>query len=70
MPVPGYDPEDLDEMLRARLDDSDPDEYLTPAERERYEDGASPLDLLDEDDIERLLAETESTAGSAATEDR
>lgn len=70
MPVPGYDPEDLDETLRARLDESDPEEYLTPAERERYENGASPLDLLDEDDIERLLGETEPTAEGGTDENR
>jgi hypothetical protein len=58
MPVPGYDPNDLDETLRTRLEASDPGEYLTPAERERYENGASPLDLLDGEDVERLLGET------------
>ncbi|WP_227353956.1 hypothetical protein [Haladaptatus salinisoli] len=54
MPIPGYDEDDLDEMLEERLEERD-DSFLTPSQRERYESGESLLDVLDEDDIHRLL---------------
>ncbi|WP_227374178.1 hypothetical protein [Haladaptatus halobius] len=55
MPIPGYDEDDLDEMLEQRLEERNDDSFLTPRQRERYENGDSLLDILDEDDIHRLL---------------
>lgn len=55
MPVPGYDPDDLDEALERKLDDRDVSEFLTETERQQWESGESLVDLLDEDDIDRLL---------------
>lgn len=55
MTIPGYDPGDLDDRLEDLLEDEDLDEYLSPAERRRYEDGESLSDLLDKEDIRRLL---------------
>ena len=56
MAIPGYDLEDLDDDLAARLDEERIEEYLTEEEIERLQDGESLLDLLDEDDLDRLLA--------------
>ncbi len=54
MPIPGYDEDDLDEMLEERLEERD-EQFLTPEQREAYENGGSLLDILSEDDIHRLL---------------
>ncbi|GAA0229705.1 hypothetical protein ACFFQF_13425 [Haladaptatus pallidirubidus] len=54
MPIPGYDEDDLDEMLEERLEERD-EQFLTPSQREEYENGGSLLDILSEDDIHRLL---------------
>ncbi|WP_435154625.1 hypothetical protein [Haladaptatus sp. DFWS20] len=54
MPIPGYDEDDLDEMLEERLEEHD-EQFLTPSQREEYENGGSLLDILSEDDIHRLL---------------
>lgn len=62
MPVPGYDPDDVDDHLEGLLDDEDLDRYLTAEERRRYEDGESLSDLLDEEDIHRLLEGDSKTA--------
>ena len=55
MPVPGYDPEDLDDELEARLTDGELRERLTDDEFRRYENGESLVELLDSEEIERLL---------------
>lgn len=56
MTIPGYDLDDLDDNLRARIDEGHLADYLTDEEIERLQGGESLLDLLDEDDIDRLLA--------------
>ncbi|KAB1185203.1 MULTISPECIES: hypothetical protein [Haloferax] len=61
MVIPGYDPDDLDERLEELLSDHDLAEYLTPEERERYDEGANLIDLLSAEDIRDLLDETPGT---------
>jgi hypothetical protein len=63
MPVSGYDPDDIDEDLAARLEDREIEEFLTDEEVERWESGESLLDLLDEDDIDRLLSDVPASEG-------
>jgi hypothetical protein len=56
MPVPGYDPDDLDEQLSELATDSDLERMLTDEERRAYENGEEGLfDLLSEADIEEIL---------------
>lgn len=55
MPVPGYDPDDVDDKLEELLAERDADEFLTPEEQRRYEDGERLGELLDEEEIGRLL---------------
>ena len=56
MPIPGYDPEDIDEQLEARLDDGEIERKLTDSELEAYRDGdANLIDFLDEAEIEGIL---------------
>ncbi|MFC6725214.1 hypothetical protein ACFQE1_12710 [Halobium palmae] len=55
MPVPGYDPDDVDDKLEELLAERDADEFLTEEERRRYESGERFGDLLDEEEIRRLL---------------
>lgn len=56
MPVPGYDPEDIDEQLEARLNDEEIEDRLTDSELESYRNGdANLIDFLDEDEIEQVL---------------
>ena len=55
MPIPGYDPDDLDELLAERLEACGGAASLTPRQWREYENGASLLDVLNETDIERLL---------------
>lgn len=55
MPVSGYDPDDLEELLAERLDSHDPGTFLTDDQRRRLDEGESLLDVLDSDEIERLV---------------
>ncbi|WP_121820229.1 hypothetical protein [Halostella salina] len=56
MPVSGYDPEDIDDTLEARLGDAELRERLTDEELDAYRsEEASLVDLLDEDEIARVL---------------
>ncbi|QRV14063.1 hypothetical protein [Haloterrigena salifodinae] len=56
MPIPGYDPEDIDEQLEARLDDGEIERKLSDSELEAYRGGdANLIDFLDEAEIERVL---------------
>lgn len=55
MTLPGYDPDDLDRVLRNRLEDPELQALLTDAEREAYESGDDLLEALDEETIERLV---------------
>lgn len=65
MPIPGYDPEDVDEKLESLMAERDPSNWLTPAERREYEAGASLVDLLDEEDIRDLLRSDGADVGDA-----
>jgi hypothetical protein len=58
MAIPGYDPDDLERVLRAAIAD-DPDSYLTAEERRRHASGEELVDLLDEEDIDRIVAKHE-----------
>lgn len=64
MPVPGYDPDDLDEFLAERLSGRDVEQYLSDEELQRYEEGESLVDLLDDEDIRRLTEERDGSSGS------
>ncbi|MFC4541301.1 hypothetical protein ACFO5R_05110 [Halosolutus amylolyticus] len=56
MPIPGYDPDDLDDALEAAVDDEDLEDALTDEQWEAYRrDDAALVDVLDEAEIERLL---------------
>lgn len=55
MVIPGYDPDDIDETLEVMMERGDPSDYLTEDEMERWKGGESLLDLLDDEDIDRLL---------------
>lgn len=56
MPVPGYDPEDVDDALETNLSDEQLEEYLSESERESYRAGdADLIDLLSEDEIHDLM---------------
>jgi hypothetical protein len=56
MPVPGYDPDDVDEMLESRLGESELRDRLSESEWESYQDGEGNLvDLIDDEEIESML---------------
>lgn len=55
MPVPGYDPDDLDQLLADRMEGRDASNWLTDEQLCEYEAGGSLVDLLDEEDIHELL---------------
>ena len=56
MPVPGYDPDDIDDVLESRLGTEQIENQLTDAELERYRAGDETLaDLLDDEMIERTI---------------
>jgi hypothetical protein len=64
MPVPGYDPEDLDDVLEARIDERHARRLLSEDEWAAYREGESLVDLLDESEIRELLGdEGERTDG-------
>ncbi|WP_254543839.1 hypothetical protein [Halomarina pelagica] len=60
MPVPGYDPEDLDRLLLDRLGDREPADVLDEEGRRRYEAGADLVDVLDEATVRELLSKSAS----------
>ncbi|WP_293032301.1 hypothetical protein [Natronococcus sp.] len=56
MPVPGYDPEDVDDTLESLLEDDEIEQHLSEAELEAYRNGEETLvDLLDGEEINRIL---------------
>lgn len=58
IPVPGYDPEDMDNALETKLEESDVRSYLTEDEWQSYQnDDEELIDLLNDDDIEQELGE-------------
>ena len=60
MAIPGYDPEDVKETVRERLDGGDPDELLDEEERRAYESGEDLLEALDSETLESLVVGDES----------
>jgi hypothetical protein len=54
MVIPGYDLDDLDENLRERIDERKLEDLLTDDDRDRLAAGESLLDVLDEDDLDRV----------------
>jgi hypothetical protein len=54
MVIPGYDLDDLNENLRERIDERKLDDVLTDEDHARLDAGESLLDVLDDDDIERV----------------
>ena len=60
MAIPGYDPEDVEEAVRERLDDGDPGELLDDAEQRAYESGEDLLEALDTETLESLVVGDES----------
>ena len=58
MPVPGYDPEDLDAQLEAAAGEDELRARMTDEEFRRYEEGEHLIDRLDEDEIDELLDES------------
>lgn len=57
MPVPGYDPEDIDEQLEAELTEGEVRERLSGEEFERYENGESLFELLEGEQIDEILTD-------------
>ncbi|TYL37743.1 hypothetical protein CV102_15505 [Natronococcus pandeyae] len=56
MPVPGYDPEDIDDTLESLLEDDEIEQHLSDSELEAYRNGEVDLvDLLDGDEIRHIL---------------
>jgi hypothetical protein len=55
MPVPGYDPEDLDEEIEATATEDELRARMTDEEFREYENGEHLVELLDEGDIDDLL---------------
>ena len=60
MAIPGYDPEDVEETVRERLDGGDPGELLDEEERQAYESGEDLLEALDSETLESLVVGDES----------
>lgn len=61
MPVPGYDPEDVDDALETNVNDEQLAEHLSESELESYRAGDAQLvDLLSEDEIQRLVDDESS----------
>lgn len=56
MPVPGYDPDDVDKMLESKLGESGIRDRLSESEWQSYQDGDGKLiELLESSEIEGLL---------------
>lgn len=69
MPVPGYDPEDLDDVLETKLTRQQKQAYLTDEEWATYRSGdVSLIDLLDDEEIEGLLADTDGITDATSDE--
>ncbi|WP_440770268.1 hypothetical protein [Natronorubrum sp. DTA28] len=64
MVIPGYDPDDLDDALESHLSAGELEDRLTESELERYRAGDESLvDLLGEDEIERMLDRGDDATG-------
>ncbi|MFC6836058.1 hypothetical protein [Halomarina ordinaria] len=64
MPVPGYDPEDLDRLLLDRLGEREPATLLDEAALRRYEAGADLVDVLDGETVRELLSQSSEASES------
>lgn len=65
MPVPGYDPDDVEETLEGALSEEEIESRLDESELDAYRSGEESLvDLIDEDDIEEVLKGSGPAAGS------
>lgn len=60
MPVPGYNPEDMDNALETKLEESDVRSYLTDDEWQSYQNENEELIDLLNDDLEQILGEKQS----------
>lgn len=61
MPVPGYDPEDIDELLDSLLEADDLQAYLSEGEIAAYDSGdESLIDLLSGSEIREILREKDA----------
>jgi hypothetical protein len=54
MVIPGYDLDDLDENLRERIDEEKLDDVLDDEDHARLDAGESLLDVLSDEDIDRI----------------
>ncbi|MDG5820319.1 hypothetical protein [Natronococcus sp. A-GB7] len=62
MPVPGYDPEDIDDALESLLEDDEIEDYLDEEQLEAYRNGGEDLvDLLEGDEVRRILDRKEGS---------
>jgi hypothetical protein len=58
MPVPGYDPEDVENMLESQLDEDSAREAMSEEDWESYQNDEERLvDVLEDDEIKRILGE-------------
>jgi hypothetical protein len=56
MVIPGYDPEDLDDILESRMDAHEIETFLTDAQWESYRnDDETLVDLLDDEELHELV---------------
>jgi hypothetical protein len=56
MPVPGYDPDDVDTLVEDRLDEAEIEAALTDDQLAAYRAGDADITaLLSDDEIRRLL---------------
>ena len=56
MPISGYDPEDIDDILESRLTDDQKAQFLTDEEWDAYQRGDESLvDLLSTGEIRRIF---------------
>ncbi|APW96722.1 hypothetical protein CHINAEXTREME_02550 [Halobiforma lacisalsi AJ5] len=56
MPIPGYDPEDIEDALETNLEEAHLEEYLSESERETYRNGDAELvDLLEADELRAIV---------------
>lgn len=61
MPVPGYDPEDVDELLDSLLEEDELQTYLSDDEIAAYNNGdESLIDLLEGSEVREILQEKDA----------
>ena len=60
MPVPGYDPEDLDDALKTKLEQGDPAALLSEDELRAYQNEEDLVEAFDTETIRRLLHGSEA----------